>query len=56
MVRAVAGDSQFRAFVGVAGVYTDNARTKARMGTAVIRSLNPGNLGSSRGTRTRKGE
>jgi len=32
MVRAVAEDSRFQAFAGVAGVYTDNAKTKARMG------------------------
>jgi uncharacterized protein len=32
MVRAVAEDSRFRAFAGVAGVYTDNAKTKAMMG------------------------
>jgi uncharacterized protein len=32
MVRAVAEDSRFRAFAGVAGVYTDNAQTKATMG------------------------
>jgi uncharacterized protein len=32
MVRAVAEDSRFRAFAGVAGVYTDNAKTRARMG------------------------
>jgi uncharacterized protein len=32
MVRAVAEDARFRAFAGVAGVYTDNARTKAMMG------------------------
>jgi uncharacterized protein len=32
MVRAVAEDSRFRAFAGVAGVYTDNAKTKATMG------------------------
>jgi hypothetical protein len=29
MVRSVAEDARFRAFVGVAGVYTDSARTKA---------------------------
>jgi fermentation-respiration switch protein FrsA (DUF1100 family) len=29
MVRAVAGDSRFRAFAGVAGVYTDNAKNRA---------------------------
>jgi uncharacterized protein len=34
MARAVAGDPRFRAFAGVAGVYTDNAKTKARMGAA----------------------
>ena len=32
MVRSVREDSRFRAFAGVAGVYTDNAKTKARMG------------------------
>jgi uncharacterized protein len=32
MVRAVAGDPRFRAFAGVAGVFTDNAKTRARMG------------------------
>jgi len=32
MARAVAEDPRFRAFAGVAGVYTDNAKTKARMG------------------------
>ena len=34
MVRAVAADSRFRAFAGVAGVYTDQARTVATMGSA----------------------
>lgn len=34
MVRSVAEDSRFRAFAGVAGVYTDNAKTKAMMGDA----------------------
>jgi uncharacterized protein len=32
MVRSVAEDRRFRAFAGVAGVYTDNAKTIARMG------------------------
>jgi uncharacterized protein len=32
MARAVAEDSRFQAFAGVAGVYTDNAKTRARMG------------------------
>jgi uncharacterized protein len=31
MVRSVAEDTRFRAFAGVAGVYTDNAKTKAMM-------------------------
>jgi fermentation-respiration switch protein FrsA (DUF1100 family) len=34
MVQAVAGDPRFRAFAGVAGVYTENAKKKARMGDA----------------------
>jgi uncharacterized protein len=34
MVRAVAEDQRFHAFAGVAGVYTDNAKTKANMGDA----------------------
>lgn len=34
MVRAVAEDSRFRAFAGVAGVYTDGAKTKESMGDA----------------------
>jgi uncharacterized protein len=34
MVRAVAEDSRFRAFAGVAGVYTDNAKTRTMMGDA----------------------
>jgi uncharacterized protein len=34
MVRSVAEDSRFRAFAGVAGVYTDHTKAKARMGDA----------------------
>jgi fermentation-respiration switch protein FrsA (DUF1100 family) len=34
MVRSVTEDSRFRAFAGVAGVYTDSAKTKAMMGDA----------------------
>jgi uncharacterized protein len=34
MVRSVAEDSRFRAFAGVAGVFTDHAKTVARMGEA----------------------
>jgi uncharacterized protein len=39
MVRAVAEDSRFRAFAGVAGVYTDNAKTKATMGAGYQASI-----------------
>jgi fermentation-respiration switch protein FrsA (DUF1100 family) len=39
MVRAVAEDSRFRAFAGVAGVYTDNAKTKATMGPGYQASI-----------------
>jgi uncharacterized protein len=39
MVRAVAEDSRFHAFAGVAGVYTDNAKTKARMGPSYQASI-----------------
>ncbi len=42
MVRAVAGDSRFRAFAGVAGVYTDNAKTKAMMGDAYQATIDRG--------------
>jgi hypothetical protein len=42
MVRAVAADSRFRAFAGVAGVYTDNAKTRARMGAAYQAALDRG--------------
>ena len=42
MVRAVAGDSRFRAFAGVAGVYTDNAKNKARMGDAYQAAIERG--------------
>jgi uncharacterized protein len=42
MVRSVAEDSRFRAFAGVAGVYTDNAKTKARMGDAYEATIDRG--------------
>jgi uncharacterized protein len=42
MVRAVAQDSRFRAFAGVAGVYTDNAKTRARMGDAYQATIDRG--------------
>jgi fermentation-respiration switch protein FrsA (DUF1100 family) len=42
MVRAVAEDSRFRAFAGVAGVYTDAAKTKAMMGDAYQATIDRG--------------
>jgi fermentation-respiration switch protein FrsA (DUF1100 family) len=42
MVRSVAEDSRFRAFAGVAGVYTDNAKTKAMMGDAYRATIDRG--------------
>jgi fermentation-respiration switch protein FrsA (DUF1100 family) len=42
MVRSVAEDSRFRAFAGVAGVYTDNGKTKARMGDAYQATIDRG--------------
>jgi hypothetical protein len=42
MVRSVAEDARFRAFVGVAGVYTDSARTKAMMGDAYQAAIDRG--------------
>jgi uncharacterized protein len=42
MVRSVAEDSRFRAFAGVAGVYTENAKTKARMGDAYQATIDRG--------------
>lgn len=42
MVRAVAEDSRFRAFAGVAGVFTDNAKTKARMGGSYQATIDRG--------------
>jgi uncharacterized protein len=42
MVRAVAEDHRFRAFAGVAGVYSDNAKNKARMGGAYQAAIERG--------------
>jgi fermentation-respiration switch protein FrsA (DUF1100 family) len=42
MVRAVAEDRRFRGFAGVAGVYTDNAKTRARMGAAYRATIERG--------------
>jgi len=48
MVRAVAQDRRFRAFAGVAGVYTDNAKTKARMGAAYQATIQRGRAAERR--------
>ena len=42
MVRSVAEDRRFRAFAGVAGVFTDNAKTTARMGAAYQAAIDRG--------------
>jgi fermentation-respiration switch protein FrsA (DUF1100 family) len=42
MVRSVAQDSRFLAFAGVAGVYTDSARTKSMMGDAYQATIDRG--------------
>jgi uncharacterized protein len=48
MVRAVAEDARFRAFAGVAGVYTDNVKTMARMGAAYQAALDRGRAAERR--------
>jgi uncharacterized protein len=42
MVRSVAEDPRFRGFAGVAGVYTDKARTEAMMGDAYQAAIDRG--------------
>jgi fermentation-respiration switch protein FrsA (DUF1100 family) len=42
MVRAVAEDSRFGAFAGVAGVYTDNAKTRETMGPSYQEAIDRG--------------
>jgi hypothetical protein len=42
MVRSVAEDRRFRAFAGVAGVFTDNAKSMARMGAAYQATIDRG--------------
>jgi fermentation-respiration switch protein FrsA (DUF1100 family) len=56
MVRAVAGDSRFRAFAGVAGVYTDNAQTVARMGAAYQEKIDRGRAAERRWQETGESE
>jgi fermentation-respiration switch protein FrsA (DUF1100 family) len=56
MVRAVAGDSRFRAFAGVAGVYTDNAKTVAGMGPAYQEKMDRGRAAERRWRETGESE
>jgi uncharacterized protein len=56
MVRAVAEDPRFRAFAGVAGVYTDNANTIARMGDAYQASIDRGRAAERRWRETGEAE
>ena len=56
MVRAVAEDPRFRAFAGVAGVYTDNAKTMARMGSAYQAGIDRGRAAERRWRETGEAE
>jgi uncharacterized protein len=56
MVRSVAEDSRFRAFAGVAGVYTDNAKTKARMGDAYQAKIDRGRAAERKWSETGEAE
>jgi len=56
MVRAVARDPRFRAFAGVAGVYTDNAKNQARMGDAYQATLARGQAAERRWLETGEAE
>jgi fermentation-respiration switch protein FrsA (DUF1100 family) len=56
MVRAVAEDTRFRAFAGVAGVYTNNAKTKVRMGDAYQAAIDRGRAAERRWRETGEAE
>jgi hypothetical protein len=56
MVRSVAEDSRFRAFAGVAGVYTDNANTKAMMGDAYQATIDRGRAAEQKWRETGEAE
>jgi uncharacterized protein len=56
MVRAVSEDSRFRAFAGVAGVYTDAAKTKARMGAAYQERIDRGRAAEQKWRETGEAE
>jgi len=55
-VRAVAEDQRFRGFAGVAGVYTDNAKTKARMGDGYQATIERGRAAERRWRETGEAE
>jgi fermentation-respiration switch protein FrsA (DUF1100 family) len=56
MVRSVAEDPRFRAFAGVAGVYTDHAKTKARMGADYQAKIERGRAAERRWRETGEAE
>jgi uncharacterized protein len=56
MVRSVAEDSRFRAFAGVAGVYTDNAKTEGRMGDAYQARIDRGRAAERKWSETGQAE
>ena len=56
MVRSVAEDSRFRAFAGVAGVYTDNAKTEGRMGDAYQARIDRGRAAERKWSETGEAE
>ena len=56
MVRSVAEDSRFRAFAGVAGVYTDNANTRAMMGDAYQATIDRGRAAEQKWRETGEAE
>jgi uncharacterized protein len=56
MIRTVAEDSRFRAFAGVAGVYTDNSKIRAAMGAAYEAKLERGRDAEQRWRETGEAE
>jgi fermentation-respiration switch protein FrsA (DUF1100 family) len=56
MVRSVAEDARFDAFAGVAGVYTDGARTKAMMGDAYQAAIDRGRAAERKWRQTGEAE
>jgi uncharacterized protein len=56
MVRSVAEDRRFRAFAGVAGVFTDQAKNKARMGADYQAKIDRGRAAERRWRETGQAE